>query len=570
MTTYTPEQFKKLYGEASLNQFDIKKQSSVGSRVSSSLQQSGTQALEQLTGTGKSAGVSAPTRGFQLAATATGLPVKAAMSALPESVQSGIGKVGETIAKPINWLGDKIGNIQALQNYVTRNPQAAKVIEELAQIGLASAETGGNIAVLQAGVSAAQGAGKGIVSGVKQGTTQATQLAQRGIETTKGALSGVRDLVKPIIAEAKTLPQKARVNVAQAKATEETIKSLPKVGQTAVRSGVELSDVKALYKMSKTQAAQKIVKVVQDFASGKSKVNPFEVVGKPITQGLKMAQTKATSIGQKIGKVADTLPKVTTKQIAPKVINNLKKVNGLEGIKIGKNGMIDFNDTVLATAGTAADRTAIQKIFIDAIKSGTGKSKHLLRQELREILGGKKAGGIQLTGTQESAFEAIRKGLADTLDDLNPTYKSLSMEYAKAMNPISKLQKLLKTAGVDEDLLNMKAGLLARRLTSFSKSNPEIRQILRDLDNVIATKGKTLLKTEQLQDFYNILDKYYDIAGRTGFQGQTAAGVSKALEGAGLSKTVNMVEGQIGKVFGETEIVKQKALEEILKEILKK
>lgn len=99
--------------------------------------------------------------------------------------------------------------------------------------------------------------------------------------------------------------------------------------------------------------------------------------------------------------------------------------------------------------------------------------------------------------TQGKAFEAVRKGLADTLDDLNPTYKALS------------------------------------------------------------------------QDFYNILDKYYDIAGKTGFQGQTAAGVSKALEGAGLSNTLGKLGSKVGEVLGETEIVKLRALEAILKDILK-
>lgn len=548
-----------------------KEKTTVGSRVMGSVSDSLSTAKEQILGTGESADTSPITRGFQLASTATGIPVKAALSVIPEPAMEKIGGVVKKITAPIDWLGDKIGDIQAVQDFVMKNPQAAKVVEELAQIGQATTETAGNIAVIQGGVSAAKStanmAGKAITKTVQGGT----DLAKAGYQGASNVIKGAGDIIKPIVEEIKTLPGKARINVAQTKAAEATISKLPQTGQTAVRSGVELADVKELYNIAKTPSSQlnKIVKVVQDFSSGKSKVNPFEVVGKPITQGLKMAQTKATSIGQKIGKVAETLPKVTTKQIAPKVIKNLQKVNGLEGVKVNPKGVLDFNNTVLATAGTAADRAAIQKIFMDAIKSGTGKAKHLLRQELREILGGKKAGGVQLTGTQEKAFEAIRKGLADTLDDLNPTYKALSMEYAKAMNPISKLQKLLKTAGVDEDLLNMKAGLLARRLTSFSKSNPEIRQILRDLDKVISSNGKTLLKTEQLQDLYNILDKYYDIAGRTGFQGQTAAGVSKALEGAGLSKTVSMIEGQIGKVLGETEIVKQKALDAILKEILK-
>jgi hypothetical protein len=128
-------------------------------------------------------------------------------------------------------------------------------------------------------------------------------------------------------------------------------------------------------------------------------------------------------------------------------------------------------------------------------------------------------------------------------------------------------KKLLKSTGFDDDLQNMNAGLLARRLTSFSKSNPEIRQILRDLDKVIGVNSKTALGAEKLQDLYNVLDKYYDIAGQTGFQGQVTAGVSKALDKGGVSKLIDIAEGQVTRVLGETDIVKQKALEEILKEI---
>jgi hypothetical protein len=595
MKTLTQEEFEKLYGRDTLNTFDTIKQSrGFLSRVGSSLKDSFIKGKAQVQGTGEYADSIAPVRGVQLAGTGAMAIPKAVMAGLlPDPAQEFISEnIGKPVASGFNKVTDVISDSPTLQRFVMENPNATKIIEETMKV------TGG-LAETASGLLATQGMAKTAMSGVnlaKTGATKATELASQGVNLAKtgatkvadvtrqgvdlaktGAtktsnfIQGAKDVVKPLLAEAKTLPAKARTNIAHIKATEATIKGIPNAGQNAVRSGVQLKDVKDLYKIGQTASPQlkKLVKVTQDFASGKSKTNPFEVVGKPITQGLKVAQGKATTIGSKIAKVADTLPKVTTAQVAPKVIANLKSVRGLEGLKVNSKGILDFKNTTLATAGTKADRLAIQKIFTDAIKAGSGKSKHLLRQELFEILGGKKKSGLALTGTQEKAFEAVRKGLADTLDDLNPTYKALNMDYAKTISPIQKIQKLLNSTGVDEDLLDMKAGLLARRLTSFSKSNPEIRQILRDLDNVIATKGKTLLKTEQLQDFYNILDKYYDIAGQTGFQGQVTAGVSKALESGGLSRAISMVEGQFSRVFGETDIVKQKALEEVLKQILK-
>ena len=41
---------------------------------------------------------------------------------------------------------------------------------------------------------------------------------------------------------------------------------------------------------------------------------------------------------------------------------------------------------------------------------------------------------------------------------------------------------------IDEDILDMSAGLLARRLTSNSASNPKIRLLLRQLDETATVK----------------------------------------------------------------------------------
>ena len=545
------------------------------SRIGTSLKESFLKGKEQVQGTGEYSDSIAPVRGAQLAGTlAMSIPKAVMAGAIPESGQEWLSKnIGEPVAGGFKSVTDLISDSPALQRFVTENPRATKIIEETMKVTGALSETASGLLATQglaktalSTVNATRAGVGGVVDVAKQGA----DLVKTGASKTTGFIQGVKDVVKPLIQEAKTLPQKAKVNIAQTRATEATIKSIPQAGQTAVRSGVGLSDVKALYDLPKNVITKikPLIKSVQNFASGKSTTNPLEIVGKPIVQAFKKAQSKASSIGSKLGSVADNLGNVTSQQVFPKVFTQLKKVSGLQGLKVSTKGVLDFSETNLASALSKADRVAIQKIFTGAIKAGTGKSKHLYRQELFNILGGKKSGLTQLTGTQEQAFNAIRRGLSDVLDDLNPTYKSLNAQFAKTISPVERLQKLLRASGVDEDLLNMKAGILARRLTSFSKSNPEIRQLLRDLDKVIGIKSKTSLGVEKLQDVYNILDKYYDIAGQTGFQGQVTSGVSKALERGGLSKAVDLVEGQVARVFGETDIVKQRALEEILKELL--
>jgi exopolysaccharide biosynthesis predicted pyruvyltransferase EpsI len=114
-----------------------------------------------------------------------------------------------------------------------------------------------------------------------------------------------------------------------------------------------------------------------------------------------------------------------------------------------------------------------------------------------------------------------------------------------------------------EDILDMQAGLLARRLTSLAKSNPEIKATLQAMDKATAVKGKTKVSIENLQDFYNVLDKYYDIAAKTGYQGQTTTAIEKA------SGVKDFIAQTVSGIAGKTDAVKRKAIEDALMEALK-
>lgn len=112
-----------------------------------------------------------------------------------------------------------------------------------------------------------------------------------------------------------------------------------------------------------------------------------------------------------------------------------------------------------------------------------------------------------------------------------------------------------------EDILNMSAGLLARRITSAAASNPQIKQILSSLDNAGITKGTTKESVTQLQDMYNILNKYYDIAPKTGFQ-------NLVKEGVGASDSIiGTVKETLKNVAGQSNAVRQQALEKLLDEL---
>ena len=547
---------------------------SLTSKIGKTLSEGGTQFEQTIKDNTKSPlerGVSAVSGSFNTVGKVIGnvvgsIPGVDKLKPVGEAIGTGI----SSFAKPV--IDNKL--VQAYSQDLNKTLQA--MFPNLGEDGaLKITSEIGNIANTILGAEVGTGAlgktgqlGKETISKVgdiaESGLSKVDNLATKAGEMT----SGVRDIVRPTLETVKNIPQRASINMAERKAVEQTIQKLPtESAKVAVREGIELPDVEYLYQIPKSQKAplNTLFKVVEDFATGKSKTNPIEIVGKPIVKRIQDLETRASTIGKQLGDTANKLPDVTDIEIQPVVLGELQKVNGLRGLKIADDGVLDFTDTSLASALSKSDQTAIQSAYETAIKSGTGKQKHLLRQELFEILGGKKKSLTNITDTQEKAYEAIRKGLSDALEVKDKSYKTLSNEYRKTIQPLQDMRKFMKNvAGADEDILDMSAGLLARRLTSNAGSNPQLRQILRNLDNATKVKGKTSLSIENLQDFYNVIEKYYpEITGKTTLKGQ----VEGALENVGgIGDLVSKV-GQ--KVIGKSEAVKRKVLRDAIIDALK-
>lgn len=408
---------------------------------------------------------------------------------------------------------------------------------------------------------------KPVTAAIGKGLDVTTDIAKKGVQATKDVTQSVGNVVGLTKENLSTIPNRIATNLAEKKVTREAIRELPsKVAQRSVINGVDINDAKSLYRVAPEQKQffKPLVEAVKKFdeAGGVDVKNPIEVVGKPIVQRLKTLDALKSKLGQRLGDVADELGTVTKVEVLPEVLSQLTRVKGLNGLAL-KGNKLDFTNTVLATAGSASDRKAIQSIFDSAIKSGTGKQKHLLRQELFEILGGKKKSLTNITDTQEKAFEAVRKGLSNILDTKNAKYKALNTKYAKVVQPLRDMQKLMKVAGETDDIMEMSAGLLARSLTSNAARNPQIRALLKSLDNATSIKGKTQISIEKLQNMYNLLDKYFDISGRTTIQSQVRTGVEKA---GGIQEFISK---NISELAGQTGAVKKKAILDLLEDALK-
>jgi len=505
--------------------------------------------------------------------------VKAAILKYRESIKPKEKTVLEKVAGGLDvaFGGGAIG--EAIGSQLAKFTEGGRALKAQEEVGLVpqgtfeetfKGPTGKELGIdlLQAGLAV----GTGGLGGV--GIKAATPAVKAGVTATKKAAesiipvaSGAKELISRGGQKLANIPETLGTNVGAMKAETEAIKALPtKTAQEVTRSGVDILDVKDLIKIpviAKPEIKQMADNIAK-FARGESEIDPIEFVGKPIVARLKSLEATRVSVGKKLGEVAENLGKVTANEMYKPVLSRLQKTPGLEGLKVDSKGKLDFSNTTLTTRSTASDRSAIQNMFTDAIKSGTGKQKHLLRQELFEVLGGKKRAQVQLTGTQEKAYESIRQGLSDVLETKNSSYKTLSKKYREVLKPLADMRKKIRaTPESPEDILDMNAGILARRITSTAMSRGDIESAIKALDKVTKTKSNVWEKTKALQDSYNVLRKYYDIDPKTSFIGLTKSAVE---EGGGIS---GALIGGAKKLVGQTPAVRQAALEKLLNEILR-
>jgi hypothetical protein len=468
------------------------------------------------------------------------------------------GALGDVLGAGLEATGldEKIGSV--ISPIVQSEPiqkaiDVYKTLPQETQDVLASIFNAANIPLAGVGASGAKTVAEAGVSAAAKG---AKTVAEAPI--VKGAI----DVTKMAGESLARVPSRVATNVAEKQAQEAVIKSLPTPkAQVAARDGVDITDITTLPEVAASSQAKKLVQTVKDFAQGKTKVDPIEIVGEPIIKRVKDLDTQRKTIGAQLGEVSKNLGVVTKPELSSGVFARLIEVPGLQGLTVSPTGKLNFAKTTLTSKATAPDRKALQEAYSQATRWGDGEKAHLYRQELFEILGGKKKGRAEVTDTQEGGLDAIRSGLSDVLESKNGQYKTLSNEYRKIVQPLGDLRKLMKNIDPNstDDILNMSAGLLARRITSAAASNPQIKQLLQNLDEA-GVKGTTKESVTQLQDLYNILNKYYDIAPKTGFQNLTKEATADSLVGT-IKETAR-------DIAGKSNAVRQKALEDYLDELL--
>lgn len=459
-----------------------------------------------------------------------------------EAVKSGVEAIAQTPA-----IQSVVEKYQALDDNTKRN------IDALIGFGsLATDITGAGLLK-----KPAMEAGKAVVE-------TGINVAKTGVELAKPVINLGKNVVTDTATGITDFAKRIPVNVAETQAQRASVKSLgSKTLQKAAREGIDVVDLQDIKNIPKSERPKlKILSdVVKNFAEGKSKTNPFEVVGKPIVNRLKTLDNQVKGYTKQLDTVANKL--------SGQFLDNVQDVrqgvfDGLQELKVGvsKGGKLIYEGSNLEGLGNGGK--LIENVFKRIMKTEDASDLHRLKKFIDENVDyGKRVEG--LTGSAEKLLKTWRRSIDTALDTQFPAYNKVNTELAKRIQPLNDLKDLLKNAdGLDTDLLAEKAGILARRITSAAPSRPEVKQILRNIDRFTSSKGKTLLSTERLQDFYNILNKYYDIAPKTGFQNLVKEGVDAGTSVLGMAK-------QLGTKFaGKSQAVRQKAFEDALKELFSK
>lgn len=400
-------------------------------------------------------------------------------------------------------------------------------------------------------------AGRAVIKNAPKVINTAKEVAT----SAKGGAEIIKDVLEPVA----RIPGNIKTNLAQKAGDVAEIKTLTsKTAQNAVYGGIDIKDVRQLPDVVNNSTSRELIDSVKRLAAGDRNADPVAIVGKPLTQAFKDLSLKANTIGADLGKVSKEIGKVDPLSVGDSVLKRLQGVKGLEGLKLNPEGKLDFSETVIANFPESIKNieSVYNKTLATTNQANNGVKLHLYRQGLFEDLGGKKKALANLTSTDENAINAIRGGIGDAIETVSPKYKELSTQYAQLTEPLNKLKKALKAAdpGITEAEMDLTSGLLSRRLTSLASSNPQIRALLNEVGQATGNPElrDTIMKS---QDLYNILNRYYDIAPQTGYQKltETAQAGSSAYEA---------IAGAVKNLAGKTDIVRQKALEDFLNELL--
>jgi hypothetical protein len=445
------------------------------------------------------------------------------------------------------------------------NPTLAANIKGAADIAdFALNFTGAGVA--KAGVKGAARSGKQLVgeaieTGVEMAQDVATTAAKTvdGSDTIKAAgtvLKGAGERVGEFVEQA---PKRLKQTAGRMAEEKRILSEAPEVVRKAVGEGIPVGEATFIANASPTEKTffKRMVDDAEGYVAGNKDLDPAAAAGEAFQARLKNADSLRQKWGEELGEMVKGLKAQEIPNVTDDVVSSMRRVPGLEDIRLLDDGTLDFSKTTLSTNQSA--QNLINTRF-KSIAGRDGLNLHRLRQEIFELLGGKQKAGVEITATEEKALNAMSSGLSEVLGNSNNQYRSLNEKYARIAQPLMRLNKFYKNLpDASDDLLNESSAILMRRLTGRSMSGVEMKNAIALIDKELAEVGiKSDINLTNIQEFVNLLDEVYGTTKKTGLAGQVELG-TRGVRG--------MIEGAAGKVMeaaGQSEFTKREAIKSLL------
>lgn len=364
------------------------------------------------------------------------------------------------------------------------------------------------------------------------------------------------DVLKGVGQRGKNLADKfvSRVtyNKAERELIENTLNKAAKPVRNAYNQGVSIKQANIVSQSTKQeleQAKKMIESAVLESLGETPQKAAREFSGKPLVDMFKYVDDIKKSTGQKLGEVTKNIPKESIPNMKQKALEKMKEINGLKGLVLKETPegtVLDFSGTTISKA--TGSQNTILKYFED-LDDLTADRIHLRRQEIFEELGGKSSAGIVLNETEDKALSAIRKAMMDELSNISPEYRALNTEYAIIEDSLKDFRKMFKSVtGSSDDVMELRAAELSRRLTG--NASAQMKGLLEKMEGLSRKYGYAGdVSPIQMQEIYNIVDEYFDVARSTSLRGESAKAIKDSIP-SGLSDAVGKLFENISQVTG--------------------
>lgn len=376
-----------------------------------------------------------------------------------------------------------------------------------------------------------------------------------------GAKDALGRSVQKVASVAGQVPERVATAAETAKVASQALEEAAPSVRKAVTAGYDLPTAAKVAEATDPEKTvfREMKRAADTIAGGAEAKSPADIAGHYLQERISSADSVRKIVGKELGKTVEGL----RGEVVPARQNTLARLQEALGekLRINNNGSLNFRGTTLSSSENAAARKRISAIWND-VKGRSAFELHQLRQELFESQGGRAKALVKTSSTEDAAVEAIRLGLADSLETISPAYKALNKEYAQIAEPLKKLRQFYRgIENASADILDERSGALLRRLTSNAPSGQNLKAALEEIDKILSSVGKpSQVNLTKLQDFQNLIDELYpEVVKKTGFAGQTALGI-KMSKGGITERAIDLVE----KMTDATPEFKRKILDELL------